>query len=218
MDNTLIVFLKYPTPGQVKTRLAKDLGNERACFIYQSLAEHVIKNIIPKNQRPYEVRIFFTPVDKASEIKAWLRPFLSIIPGDNTQFISQKGNGLGERMSTAFKRTLQRPPRTNEGKRFSPHHAIIIGTDCPEIDAELIESAFEVLKEKDVVIGPCKDGGYYLIGMARYIPELFVDIEWSTSRVFDQTLEKVQKNNLSWSILKTLSDIDCVEDLYPRKD
>ncbi len=218
MDNTLIVFLKYPTPGQVKTRLARDIGSERACFIYQSLAEHVIKHIIPKNQRTYDVRIFFTPADKANEIKAWLKPFLNIIPGDDTQFISQEGNDLGERMSTAFQKILQRYPRKNEDKRFSSHHAIIIGTDCPEIDAELIESAFEVLKEKDVVIGPCKDGGYYLIGMARYIPELFVDIEWSTSRVFDQTMEKMQKNNLSCGILKTLSDIDRIEDLYTRKD
>ena len=214
MDNTLIVFLKYPTPGQVKTRLAKDIGNERSCFIYKSLAEHVIKNIIPKNQRTYDVRIFFTPADKANEIKAWLKPFLNIMPGTSAQFISQEGNDLGKRMSTAFKKTLQSYPCVNEDKRFSSHQAIIIGTDCPEIDAELIKNAFKVLKRKDVIIGPCKDGGYYLIGMTRYIPELFVDIDWSTSRVFDQTIEKIRKNNLSYGILKTLSDIDRIEDLY----
>ena len=103
------------------------------------------------------------------------------------------------------------------------HNTIIIGTDCPEIDATLIENAFGVLKEKDIVVGPCKDGGYYLMGMSRLVPvsfeqgfisDLFVDIDWSTDRVFKQTMEKIQKNNLSCGILKTLVDIDTIEDLY----
>lgn len=255
MDNTLIVFLKYPNPGQVKTRLAKDVGDERACFIYQSLAEQVIRNIFPKKQRTYDVRVFFTPADKENEIKAWLRPFLNVIPGTDVQFLSQEGNDLGNRMSNAFKQTLQGrrdkkiptehhvnhnitpPPMLgergeigetqkltkshswgNKDRISSFHRAIIIGTDCPEIDAALIESAFEVLQGKDIVIGPCKDGGYYLIGMARHMPDLFAGIDWSTSRVFTQTIEKIQKKDLSCGILKTLEDVDRIEDLYERKD
>ena len=117
-------------------------------------------------------------------------------------------------MSNAFRQILQE-------KDYKK--CIIIGTDCPEIEAALIENTFDILKEKDIVIGPCRDGGYYLLGMSRpvpvsfkqgIVPDLFVDIDWSTDRVFEQTMEKVQKNNLSCSILKTLVDIDTIEDLY----
>ncbi|MDG6026041.1 MAG: glycosyltransferase [Candidatus Brocadia sp.] len=218
MDNALIVFLKYPNPGQVKTRLATDIGEERACFIYQSLAEQIVRHIFPVKPRTYEVGIFFTPADKEDEIKAWLNPLLSAIPGADVQFISQEGNELGDRISHAFKKTLQSYSHGKEDKMSSSRKAIIIGTDCPEIDAELIENAFEVLKEKDVVIGPCKDGGYYLIGMSRHMPDLFTGIDWSTNRVFAQTIEKIQKKNLSCGILKTLADIDRFEDLCGRKD
>ena len=205
MENALIIFLKYPEPGKVKTRLAKDIGNEKACEIYKLLAENVIKNILPKNPGTYDVHIFFTPADKETEIRTWLKPILDDNQGIKTQFRTQEGSNLGKRMSNAFKKILQ-----EKGCK----KCIIIGTDCPEIDATLIENAFGVLKEKDIVIGPCKDGGYYLLGMSRPVSDLFVDIDWSTDRVFEQTMEKIQKNNLSCSILKTLVDIDIIEDLY----
>ncbi|MFN3533311.1 MAG: DUF2064 domain-containing protein [Candidatus Brocadia sp.] len=247
MDNALIVFLKYPEPGKVKTRLAKDIGNEKAYRIYKSLAENVIKNIFPKNQRRYDVHIFFTPADKKNEIIAWIKLLIGNDLETGTHYIPQEGTNLGERMSNAFKQTLQGRrykrtltqnhhnqitppsegmdkgrveklaktcPHINEENNISSCNTIIIGTDCPEIDAPLIEDAFELLKEKDVVIGPCNDGGYYLLGMSRFVHDLFADIPWSTDRVFDRTMEKIQKNNLSCSILKTLADIDTQEDLY----
>jgi len=254
MDNALIVFLKYPEPGQVKTRLAKDIGDEKACAIYKLLAEGVIKNVFSNNPRTYDVHIFFTPADKQNKIKDWLKPFLDNDQGVDTQYIPQEGTDLGERMSNAFKQILQGkhhertvtqnhrnqitplifPPfaRGDEGgvkkliktcphvyeeKKFLPCNTIIIGTDCPGMDATLIESAFEVLKKRDIVIGPCKDGGYYLLGMSRLVPDLFEDIAWSTDRVFDQTMEKIQKNNLSFDILKNLVDIDTQDDLYRYK-
>ncbi|HHT9116310.1 MAG: TIGR04282 family arsenosugar biosynthesis glycosyltransferase [Planctomycetes bacterium] len=214
MENAVIIFLKYPEPGKVKTRLAKDIGNEKACAIYKLLAENVIKNILTKNPGTYDVHIFFTPADKENEIKNWLKSIIDNERAFHIQYSPQKGNTLGERMSNAFQQTLQR----KDCKR-----CIIIGTDCPEIDATMIESVFEILKEKDIVIGPCKDGGYYLLGMSGpvpvsfkqgFVPELFEDIDWSTDRVFIQTMEKIQKNNLSCGILKTLVDIDTIEDLY----
>ena len=214
MENVLIIFLKYPEPGKVKTRLAKDIGDEKACAIYKLLAENVIKNILTKNPGTYDVHVFFTPADRETEIRTWLKPILNDNQGIKTQFRTQAGSDLGERMSNAFKEILQ-----EKGCK----KCIIVGTDCPEIDTTLIENAFDVLKEKDIIIGPCKDGGYYLLGMSRpvpvsfkqgIVPDLFVDIDWSTDRVFEQTMEKVQKNNLSCSILKTLVDIDTIEDLY----
>ncbi len=214
MDNALIIFIKYPEPGKVKTRLAKAVGNERACAIYKSIAEDVIKNVSLKNPRTYDVYAFFTPQDKENEIKDWLRPFRNNDQTFDTQYIPQEGDTLGERMSHAFQQLFQ-----DKGYK----RCIIIGTDCPEIDATLIENAFETLQGKDIVLGPCRDGGYYLLGMSRLSPirferefvlDLFVDIDWSTDRVFDQTTAKVRKNNLSYSILKTLADVDTPEDLY----
>lgn len=246
MENALIIFLKYPEPGKVKTRLAKALGYEKACAVYKSLAENVIKNIFTKNPGTYDVHIFFTPADRETEIKEWLKPFIHGNRGVKTQFSPQEGRNLGERMSNAFKNILQEKDykkcaiqrtttksplkKGDEGgckehsqERNLFHNTIIIGTDCPGIDATLIEDAFGVLKEKDIVIGPCKDGGYYLLGMSRPVPvsfeqgpasDLFVDIDWSTDRVFEQTMEKIRENNLSCGILKTLVDIDTIEDLY----
>ena len=208
MENAVIIFLKYPEPGKVKTRLAKDIGNEKSCEIYKLLAEGIIKNVAQNNLKTYDGHIFFTPADKENEIKNWLKSISDNERAFHIQYSPQKGNTLGERMSNAFQQTLQR----KDCKR-----CIIIGTDCPEIDATLIESVFEILKEKDIVIGPCKDGGYYLLGMSGFVPDLFVDIDWSTDQVFIQTMEKVQKNNLSCSILKILTDIDTQEDLYRYK-
>ncbi|HHT9146605.1 MAG: glycosyltransferase [Candidatus Brocadiaceae bacterium] len=236
MENALIVFIKYPEPGKVKTRLAKDIGNEKACAIYKLLAEGVIKNVAQKNLKTYDVHIFFTPADKEMEIKDWLKPILNDNRGVKTRFSPQEGRNLGERMSNAFRqivqekgykkcitqRTTTESPLKNwdEGgckkksqEKMFLHNTIIIGTDCPEIDTTLIENAFGVLKEKDIVIGPCTDGGYYLLGMSRFVPDLFVAIDWSTDRVFKQTMEKVRKNNVSCGILKTLTDIDTQEDL-----
>jgi len=217
MENVLIILLKYPEPGKVKTRLAKDIGDEKACEIYKLLAENVIKNILTKNPGTYTVHFFFTPADRETEISTWLKPILNDNQEIKTQFRTQEGSNLGERMSNAFKEILQ-----EKGCK----KCIIVGTDCPEIDATLIEKAFGVLKEKDIVIGPCKDGGYYLLGMSRpvpvsfeqgFVPDLFIDIDWSTDRVFEQTMEKVRKNNLYCGVLKTLADIDTQEDLYRYK-
>jgi rSAM/selenodomain-associated transferase 1 len=208
MENAVIIFLKYPEPGKVKTRLAKALGDEKACDIYKLLAENVIKNIFTKNPGTYTIQFFFTPADKETEIKDWLKPILNDTQGIKIQFRTQEGRNLGERMSNAFKEILQEK---------NCKKCIIVGTDCPEIDATLIENAFDVLKEKDIVIGPCRDGGYYLLGMSRPASNLFVDIDWSTDRVFEQTMEKVHKNNLSCGILKTLMDIDTIEDLYRER-
>ena len=205
MENALIVFLKYPEPGKVKTRLAKDIGNEKACVIYKQLAEDVMKNVFAKNPAAYDIHIFFTPANKENEIIAWLNPILATHQETNIHCSPQKGDSLGKRMSNAFKQTLE---------RVDCKRCIIIGTDCPEIDATLIEDTFEVLQKKDIVIGPCKDGGYYLLCLSKYVSDLFEDITWSTKRVFEQTMKKVQNNNLSYGILKTLADIDTPEDLY----
>lgn len=210
MTNVLIIFLKYPEPGKVKTRLARVIGNEKACEVYTRLAEGILKNISSKKPGRYDLSIFYAPADKGNEIRSWLKPVLNDDSETGIQYIPQEGDDLGERMSNAFHRVL----RAKEYTKAYPCNAVIIGTDCPGIDIALIESAFGILHEKDVVIGPSEDGGYYLLGMSRFIPDLFKDIAWSTDRVFSQTIKRIQKNDLSCDLLKVLIDIDTPEDLY----
>ena len=206
MKNALILFLKYPEPGKVKTRIAKDIGNKSACAIYRQMAEGIIRNIVIKNQKFYDVHIFFTPKNKEDKIRDWLNI--------DVFYRRQEGKTLGERMFNSLKQLFQ----LEDYKR-----GIIVGTDCPMIDVPLIENAFRILEKKEIVIGPSRDGGYYLLGMSKpdskyfqwmSMYDLFMDITWSTDKVFDQTMEKIRKNNLSCHILQTLFDIDTKEDLF----
>jgi len=104
---------------------------------------------------------------------------------------------LGKRMTKAFESVLE-----------SNNKAVIIGSDCPEISAKLIEEAFLKLNDKDVVIGPTYDGGYYLLGMKNLHQELFQNIDWSTEKVFDQTVNKIVSLDLSFDTLEKLTDLD----------
>ena len=117
--------------------------------------------------------------------------------------MEQKGNSLGDRMSHAFRHVFS----------LGVRKAVIVGTDCPYITKQTILKAFEKLESSEVVIGPAADGGYYLLGLRRFIPELFHDIDWSTSQVYDQTMNKVQRNGIQSVSLEMLRDIDTIHDL-----
>ncbi|MGQ3686008.1 MAG: TIGR04282 family arsenosugar biosynthesis glycosyltransferase [Candidatus Loosdrechtia sp.] len=236
----LIIFLKYPEPGKVKTRLAKVIGHEKACEAYIQLAEGIIKNILLKKTKLYDIYIFFTPADKGCEINDWLKRMVNIDFRSDVYAIPQEGEALGEKMLNAFQyvfwdkvlcckiKNIQHDNKEGiretvpvpsfftiaGGKKFLSCNSMIIGTDCPDVDVALIESAFEALQENDVVVGPCEDGGYYLLGMSKLVPGLFANISWSTHEVFRQTMKKIQENNLSCHVLKTLADIDTAEDYY----
>ena len=93
------------------------------------------------------------------------------------------------------------------------NRAVIIGTDCIDISEDIVSQAFKMLNLVDVVIGPAEDGGYYLLGLKKLIPEIFFDIDWSTRRVLHQTIKKAKKNSLDFKLLKTLKDIDKSSDL-----
>jgi rSAM/selenodomain-associated transferase 1 len=196
-NKVLIIFVKYPEPGKVKTRLAEELGEKKAAEVYSLMAETVIGEVI--HSESYETAIFFDPPDKEDEIIKWI--------GDGSVvFFPQDGEALGERMSNAF------------GTAFSDgaRKAVIIGTDCVDVTAETVEEAFDLLGETDVVIGPAKDGGYYLLGLNNHEPALFRDITWSTGLVLDQTVGRINEAGLSFTLLKTLNDIDTAGDL--RRD
>lgn len=196
--DVLIVFAKLPEPGKVKTRLAKDLGDQKAAEIYSVIARDIISRV--SSSEKYTTAIFYDPPDKKNEIISWLE---DIAPVESHNYFEQEGNILGERISYAFEKVFS----------GGADRAVIIGTDCSEVSAEMIEDTFEELRGYDTVIGPAQDGGYYLLGLSRYDPLIFQDIEWSTERVFEQTLRRVQEQGLNCKILKTLSDIDNIEDL-----
>lgn len=189
-DKKLIVFVKNPEEGKVKTRLAKTVGDAEALNIYRILIAYTREQLMKVNA---EKEISYS--EHVIENDEW----------DNEVFskTNQSGNGLGDRMRNAFQKGFQ-------GQNFE--RIVLIGSDCAELTHEIIDQAFESLDNVDVVIGPALDGGYYLIGMRKYIPALFDEIDWSTSKVFDQTLTRIQDEQASYNILKQLRDVDDIED------
>lgn len=196
--NVLIVLAKLPEPGEVKTRLAKDLGVKKAAELYSLIARDIISRVSASER--YTTALFYDPPDKKNEIISWLEDIATI---ESCNYFKQEGNILGERISSAFEIVFS----------SGAERAVIIGTDCMEVSAEMIEETFNALKEYDTVIGPAEDGGYYLLGLNRFLPDLFLDIEWSTEHVFQQTLTRVKDGGLTLKLLKTLTDIDNLEDL-----
>ena len=192
-DNVLIIFVKYPQPGFVKTRLAKEIGKKNASELYRLFVETLLARIKDKN---FTRVIFYSPISKRNEIKRWL--------GDNLALSPQKGRGLGERLSYAFRLTFK-----NGAKRV-----VVIGTDSPALNKKLILDAFKKLKETQCVLGPAFDGGYYLVGLASFHEEIFQHIYWSSDNVFKQTLKTIKKSRISFSLLDKQLDIDNKDDLH----
>lgn len=190
---SIIVFVKYPTEGQVKTRLAKTVGNRFATKFYKITAENIVLTISRiKNTYKY---IFYSDKQEKEKIKKWLNK--------NYFYCNQEGRDLGERMKNAFMKVFGN----------NTQKAIIIGSDIPDISESIVLEAINKLDESDIVIGPSPDGGYYLLGMKKFNPFIFENITYSTEKVFEDTLRKIKENNLSFTTLRMLDDIDTEEDL-----
>ncbi len=182
----LLVFLKAPRPGFVKTRLAAQLGPAAALAAYRTLVATLLHRLA--DLPAAELR--FTPDDAAAEISGWLRPGWTAAP---------QGEGdLGQRLSAAFDAAFA----------SGAERVVIIGSDCPDVSLCDLEFAGSALHHHDVVLGPATDGGYWLIGLRRRAPELFTAMPWSTDRVFAETRARCQRLNLRLQILRELTDID----------
>ena len=188
--NRLIIFVKNPELGKVKTRLAQTIGNEQALDIYLRLLDHT-KNISAKVAANRAV--YYTDFIDTNDL--W--------PENQFRKYLQTGNDLGERMKNAFANAF------TEGFE----KIVIIGSDCPQLTSAHIEEAFDLLHKHDIIIGPAVDGGYYLLGMSQLILELFTNKVWSSPQVLQQTLADIERLNLSHYLLETLRDIDTEEDL-----
>ncbi|HEY9852963.1 MAG TPA: TIGR04282 family arsenosugar biosynthesis glycosyltransferase [Leptolyngbyaceae cyanobacterium] len=195
MKKTLIVFTRYPEPGKTKTRLIPVLGAEGAANLHRQMAEYAIaqaKQLTSSHQ--VSVEVHFTG-GNLNLMRSWL--------GNDIIYQPQIEGDIGLKMSAAFKAAFNQ----------NINYVSIIGSDCPKLNYQLISQAFDSLLQHDLVIGPATDGGYYLIGLSRFIPELFKGINWSTAEVFQQTIEIAARLNLSVAYLPKLSDIDRPEDL-----
>lgn len=185
-DSALIIFVKNPELGKVKTRLAKSVGNESALSIYKKLLSYTQKE---SSKSSTDRKVYYSS---------------EVIKDDIWTDVSKKEQGsgdLGQKMAAAFQRELTSYKKT-----------CIIGTDCAQLTSDLIDQAFNALDFHDFVLGPANDGGYYLLGMKNFYPELFNNINWSTSAVLKQTLDKIKSMGASYMLLPELIDVDTVED------
>ncbi len=187
--NALIIFVKNLQLGKVKTRLSKDIGDLKALEIYRQLVDHTF--LVAGHCPDVQKYIFFSDyVEEGISDKV-----------ENFEYRIQGRGDLGKKMHQAINEVCQYHQK-----------AILIGSDCPNIQPYHIYGALDILDEKDMVLGPSRDGGYYLIGMKKAIEDIFDGIEWSTTKVMDQTLINARKNNLSVGIGQTLRDIDTIRD------
>ncbi|PKQ43863.1 TIGR04282 family arsenosugar biosynthesis glycosyltransferase [Confluentibacter flavum] len=188
--NALIIFIRNPELGKCKTRLAETIGNEAALKIYKQLLLHtsdVTKSITADRF------VFYSEAIQKNDIweDAIFRKKL------------QSEGDLGVKMETAFLELFQ----------MGYEKAIIIGSDLFDLKPLHINSAYQALNTHEVVIGPAKDGGYYLLGLSKMNESLFKNKPWSTSNLLEETLNELRENNIKFTTLETLNDIDTYEDL-----
>ena len=196
----LIIFTRYPEPGKTKTRLIPVLGEHGSSELQRRMTEHLIsrsRKLSPARNLSIEIRY---EGDNESLMQNWLGPEFT--------YATQSEGNIGQRMRHAFEEAFQ----------SGVEKAVIIGTDIPDITTDILKNAFEQLYPHDLVLGPARDGGYYLIGINKASwPKakslLFDKIPWGTASVLLQTLAAAEKMGLNHILLETLADVDRPEDL-----
>lgn len=190
-DLRLIIFVKNPVPGTVKTRIAQTVGPERATEVYRHLLAHTQQI---SRWLPWKRAIYYGDFINATD--GW----------DGYEKHLQTGADLGERMHNAFA----------EQFAAGATRLVIIGSDCLQIQPDHLRQAFRKLDEVDVVIGPATDGGYYLLGMNQLHPSLFQNKPWSQSTLLAETSRELDEQKLRYALLEELSDVDEWDD-YVRQ-
>ncbi len=189
MTAILLIFIKNPRLGHVKTRLARTVGDEAALHIYQRLLE---KTRLAALSAPLRRLLFYS--EQINTEDAW----------DTSVFEKrvQTEGDLGARMQHAFEQAFE----------LGAEKVAIIGSDCPELTPAILQSAFDLLDQHDFVLGPTPDGGYYLLGMKQMESAVFQDIAWSTEHVLSQTIAVIAAHQKTHVLLPVLSDIDTEAD------
>lgn len=191
MKKALIIFVRNPELGKVKTRVAAAVGNEKALDIYKLLLLHT-KEVADKTTCTKFV--FYADYINSNDL--W--------NGYAKQLQAQ--GDLGLRMQQSFETVFA----------AGYQQVCIIGSDCFELSAAIIEKAWEALNNKDAVIGPAKDGGYYLLGIKKILPEIFENKKWSSAEVYSDTVIDFEKKGITYSVLPMLNDVDTFKDVPPQ--
>jgi len=189
----ILLFVKYPSRGKVKSRLAEDLNEEAAICLYRRFVGDILNTL---KECGYPFAICYDPPDAIEKTSEWL--------GEGNVYVPQLGNDLGDKMKNAFLRTFS--------QGFS--RVLLIGSDLPDLSCSLLRDAF-ALDHFDAVIGPSFDGGYYLIGFKHdtFSEEIFDNMHWSTQGVFRETMVLFRRRRYLVHVLPERRDIDRAADL-----
>jgi rSAM/selenodomain-associated transferase 1 len=195
----VIVLAKAPVPGQVKTRLIPVLGPEGAAALAARMLAHAVQAAV--DAEVGSVELCLAPDARAPEAESALDTLRTpaVSPLERT---AQGDGDLGARMARALDRGLARDLRV-----------LMIGTDCPALDATVLRAAATALETHDAVLGPALDGGYVLIGARVSLPFVFADMPWSTDRVLDLTRSRLAAHRICWAELPPMRDVDEPDDL-----
>ncbi|MEE8105181.1 MAG: TIGR04282 family arsenosugar biosynthesis glycosyltransferase [Planctomycetota bacterium] len=191
----LLVFLRYPEAGAVKTRLIPKLGEVAAARLYRRIAEQVVDETDGMVHRGLSRVAVVSPPGMVSETKAWL--------GDRLNYLPEAGYNLATHLEKAFDHAFD----------CGAKRVVAIGTDCIDLRVAHLRKAFSILHRKDFVLGPAEDGGVTVIGLRKPRPEIFAGIAWGTDHVFEQLKAKLLPLNASVEFLQRLRDIDRYEDV-----
>lgn len=192
----LIIFVKNPVEGNVKTRIAKTVGHPRAVEIYRELLEYTHQTADTLPNENYTKTVYYG--DHINDDDLWNGWHKALQP--------QNGN-LGDRMKQAFREQFAQ----------GADRVVIIGSDCLDLTPQHLQEAFTQLLLYDVVLGPSTDGGYYLLGMNLLYEEIFDDMPWSQPELLEKTKQILAKNDASYTLLEPLTDIDEWKDYLNAK-
>jgi uncharacterized protein len=194
MDGCILLFVKFPGEGDVKTRLSKESVPGFVETLYRNFVLDLLETL---KTGKWPIIINYHPPESGNAISKWL--------GENYLYAPQNGSDLGERMKNAFKEAF--------AAGFSK--AVIIGSDMPDLELSVLSEAFSALDSDDAVLGPAMDGGYYLIGFRQtcFLPKAFESISWGTDSVFRDTVKILEKRRCSVNMLPDLRDVDTIDDL-----
>ncbi|QGY40173.1 DUF2064 domain-containing protein [Pseudodesulfovibrio cashew] len=195
MNDCVLFFVKYPEPGEVKTRLAENSSPELAAEFYATFVEEKFEELLSGCKA--KIIVCFAPETAGQAMRDWL--------GEYHRYVGQKGADLGRRMENGFREAF-----------FMKYERVVLaGSDVPGLSPAIIEEALEALTPDTACLGPADDGGYYLIGFHRkgFVPEVFRNIDWSTERVFEQTASLISGQGMKTHILPNLEDMDTLEDV-----
>jgi rSAM/selenodomain-associated transferase 1 len=189
MTPAIAIFLKAPRLGQVKTRLAAEIGERHALRLYRLLAARTLAAV---RESGLDGSVWFAPADAGPELRYWL--------GDGWVLRPQASGDLGARLAASAH-------AVEPGRGW-----IALGGDCPGITADLLHEARVIVERGEIAIGPTRDGGYYLIGGRTPLPDLFTAMPWSTARVLPETRVRLARLGVAWRELTLLRDVDTAAD------